>query len=154
MKILKNFNIEKNDIRDFLEVSSKNNEIINYESFLLTNPISKKTFPEFDEPYYTSLEYSLRHLLYKYEKKWITSNRQVIHSTDECISNVHFVFDTDNKVTGVNVFQRSSNVNNLEEDVQFLNYFVNKYIDHAIELNIFVSMPHIFTNRKTKVDEV
>lgn len=152
MKVLYNFNFKKRSIKEFLNVTSSDEEITNYESFLLKNPISKVVFPDFDEPYYTSLESSLRHLLYKYENNWITSSRQVAHSTDECISNVHFVFNTDNKIISVNVFQRSSNINNLEEDIQFLNYFIRKYLNKDIELNIFISMPHEFHKKKTKVD--
>ena len=152
MKILENFKFSEESIDSYLNVTSSDEEITNYESFLLKNPVSKVAFPEFDEPYYTSLEYSLRHLLYKYENNWITSSRQVVHSTDECISNVHFVFNIDNKIISVNVFQRSSNINNLEDDIQFLNYFIRKYLKKDIELNVFVSMPHEFHKKKTKVD--
>ena len=74
-----------------------------------------------------------------------------MHSSDECISNVHFSF-INGKIIDVNVFQRSSNINNIEEDIQFLNYFINKYIGYKVNLNILVSMPHLFCKKKTKVD--
>ena len=153
MKIIKNFNFLENNIKVELNKIYEDNKIINYEQFILENPITKNTFPEFDEPYYTHLEYSLRHLLYKFDKNWITSSRQVIMATEECISTIHFVYDNNKKVTNINVFQRSSNINNIEEDMQFLNYFKEKYLTLDVNINVFVSMPHIFLDRITKVDK-
>ena len=157
MKIISDYNFKNRDFASdimtgrVLNIESKDEDLINFESFLLMNPITEIKFPEFDEPYYTHMEYTLRHLLYKYEKGWITSPRQVMHSSDECISNVHFSF-INGKIIDVNVFQRSSNINNIEEDIQFLNYFINKYIGYKVNLNILVSMPHLFCKKKTKVD--
>src|SRR5437763_11239386 len=85
-----------------LIVAKETDEMVLYEPFLLTNVRTRTTFPPSDEPYYTSLEMVLRHLLFKYEKKWITSERQVIYSSDECISTIHFVFDENDKVTKIN----------------------------------------------------
>ncbi len=152
MIVLNNFDF-KDDISTKIEKAYEDNSIINYRSFIMINPITPDSFPNFDEPYYTHMEYTLRHLLYKFKKGWITSPRQVMFSSDECISNVHFIFDNNMNVTDMNIFQRSSNINNLKEDIQFLNYFINKYIKHPITLSIFISIPHRFKNKKTKVDE-
>lgn len=153
MKIISNFDFLNNNIALNLKKINENDSIINYESFMLINPITEKIYPDFDEPYYTHMEFTLRHLLYKFEKGWITSPRQVMFSSDECISNVHFVFDEDMNITDINVFQRSSNINNLKEDAQFFNYFIKKYIGYPVILNIFISIPHCFKNKKIKIDE-
>ncbi|UDY80710.1 hypothetical protein [Geobacillus phage GR1] len=139
---------------DKLLISKETEEMVLFEPFLLINPITKTDFPPSDEPYYTSLEMQLRHLLYKFDKKWITSERQVIYSSDECISTIHFIFDENNKVKQINAFQRSSNLLNLEDDVQFFNYFVKKYLpDSKVDINIFVSMPHVFKGKKKKIED-
>lgn len=150
--IIMKHDFKNKDIKDFLIKGEETEELINYGSFVLCNPITDLDFPEFDELYYTHLEYSLRHLLYKYKKGWIPSNRQVMYSSDECISTIHFVFNNKDEVTEVNVFQRSSNLNNLKEDAQFLNYFINKYLGNNVHLNIMISVPHIYKNKRTKVD--
>lgn len=136
-----------------LDIVKETEEMILFEPFLLSNPKTKSNdFPEFDELYYLSLELQLRHLIYKFEKGWITSERQVMLSSDECISTVHFIFDNEKNVTGINIFQRSSNLFNIEEDIQFFNYFIEHFIGTKVDLNIMFSMPHQFKNKKTKVD--
>lgn len=130
-----------------LEISKTTEEMVLFKPFLLINPETASTFPDFDEPYYTSLEYILRHLLYKFEHNWIKSERQVMYTSDECISTIHFIYDENKKVCTINVFQRSSNLNNLKEDVQFFNYFIKKYFDRYVELNIIFSMPHIMIEK-------
>jgi hypothetical protein len=138
-----------------LDVSKETDEMVLYEPFLLLNPVTECIdFPLDDEPYYTSLEMQLRHLLFKFHKGWITSERQVIYTSDECISTIHFIFDEKRNTKGINVFQRSSNVLNLEDDVQFFNYFIAKYFDLLkVDLNIFVSMPHIFKGKTKKIED-
>lgn len=128
-----------------LIVRKETEDLIYFESFTLLNPTTELTFPKNDEPYYTSLEYQLRHLLFKKERGWIGSERQVIYNSDECISTIHFLYDEDNNVEQVNVFQRSSNLVNIEDDIQFLNYFINKYLHvYKVDLIILNSMPHVF----------
>lgn len=138
-----------------LFTSKETSEMVLYEPFLLLNPATdNRSFPLDDEPYYTSLEMQLRHLLFKFRKGWITSERQVMYSSDECISTIHFIFDEEKNIRGINVFQRSSNVLNLEDDVQFFNYFIDKYASYFdVDLNIFVSMPHIFKNKTKKIED-
>lgn len=137
-----------------LIVAKETEEMVLFEPFLLLNPRTDNDFPPSDEPYYTSLEMTLRHLLYKFHKGWISSERQVIHSSDECISTVHFIFDEKRNVSAINVFQRSSNLLNLEDDAQFFNYFVAKYLDLlTIDIKIFVSMPHIFKGKLKKIED-
>lgn len=138
-----------------LDISKDTEEMVLFEPFLLVNPETKlDSFPEFDEEYYTMLEYSLYHLLYKFRKGWITSERQVIYSSDECISTIHFLFNEEKEVTDIHVFQRSSNVLNLEEDVQFFNYFIKEYAQpNETNLKIFVSMPHIFKDKLRKIED-
>jgi hypothetical protein len=135
-----------------LSVLKETEEMTLFHPFLLKNVLTETTSPEFDELYYHSLESSLVHLIYKFEKGWITSERQVMYHSDECISTVHFVFGSDGNVDSINVFQRSSNVNNLKEDVQFFNYFTHTYLTGLETVNIFVSAPHVFKGKKGKLD--
>ena len=156
LKGINKFNFIEKDFTDLqkeLTIVDKTDTLINYEQFILINPITINKFPKFDTLYYEHLEYTLRHLLYKFESGWINSSRQVMMSSDECISTIHFVFDNNKKVTNINVFQRSSNIRNIEEDMQFLNYFKEKYLTSNVNINVFVSMPHIFLDRITKVDK-
>lgn len=140
--------------KDQLIVAKETEEMVLFKPFLLLSPRTEDTFPPSDEPYYTSLEMQLRHLIYKYEAGWISSERQVIYTSDECISVVHFVFDEEKNVSEINVFQRSSNILNLEDDCQFFNYFIKKYLDSRdIKVNIMVSMPHYFKNKKKKIED-
>lgn len=138
-----------------LTILKETDEMVLFEPFILHNPPSDDKFPPSDEPYYTSLEMSLRHLLFKFSKGWITSERQVIYSSEECISTVHFIFDNYKRVIGINVFQRSSNILNLEDDCQFFNYFISKYLNGklGIDVNIMVSMPHLFKGKKKKIED-
>lgn len=136
-----------------LNIVKETEDMVLFEPFLLSNPkTNSNDFPEFDELYYLSLELQLKHLIYKFEKGWITSERQVMLATDECISTVHFIFDNEKNVTGINVFQRSSNLFNIEEDIQFFNYFIEQFIGTKVDLNIMFSMPHIFKDRIVKIE--
>jgi len=141
--------------QDELIVSKETEEMVLFYPFLLLSPRTDDKFPTSDEPYYTALEFQLRHLLFKFEKGWIKSERQVIYSSDECISTVHFIFNDEKKVSTINVFQRSSNIHNLEDDVQFFNYFIKKYLEESpwITVNIMVSMPHIFKHKLKKIED-
>lgn len=137
-----------------LIVAKETEEMVLFGPFLLLSPRTEDTFPESDEPYYTSLEMSLRHLIFKYEKGWISSERQVIYTSDECISTVHFIFNEDKEVSEINVFQRSSNLLNLEDDAQFFNYFIKKYLgNRKVKVNMMISMPHIFKGKKKKIED-
>lgn len=136
-----------------LNIVKETEDMVLFEPFLLSNPkTNSNDFPEFDELYYLSLELQLKHLIYKFEKGWITSERQVMLATDECISTVHFIFDNEKNVTGINVFQRSSNLFNIEEDIQFFNYFIEQFIGTKVDLNIMFSMPHIFKDKILKIE--
>ncbi|PED64027.1 hypothetical protein [Priestia megaterium] len=138
----------------FLPVLKETKEMVLFEPFLLVNPSTESDdFPANDEPYYTSLEMQLRHLIYKFQKGWIQSERQVILSSDECIASVHFTFNEKKEVIGINVFQRSSNVLNLDEDIQFFNYFIKKYCSLTTNLYVTVSQPHIFKGKTKKVSD-
>ena len=142
MKILNGYNFRNRDFFEdiltgrVLKIVNENEKTVNFQSFILSDPQTNVEFPNFNEPYYTHMEYTLR---------------QAMHSSDECISNVHFVYDDNKDIIEVNVFQRSSNIRNLEEDAQFLNYFIDKYIGENIKLNMFISMPHYFKDRITKI---
>lgn len=151
---MKTFNSIFELLFNSLDVVNDTPEMTLFESFLLENIDTGFTdFPSTDKVYYESLEHQLKHLLYKFENGWISSDRQVINTTDECISTVHFVYGANKKVVRINVFQRSSNLLNLEDDIQFFNYFCKKYFNHKVDVSILVSMPHIFHGKRTKVEK-
>lgn len=137
-----------------LIVAKETEDMVLYGPFLLLSPRTSDEFPPSDEVYYEALEAQLVHLLYKFEHGWIQSERQVFYTSDECISSIHFVFDENKKVSAINVFQRSSNLLNLEDDAQFFNYFIKKHLggDLSIKTSILVSMPHIFKGKTKKVE--
>lgn len=137
----------------FPNIVEDSDDMVLFESFIAENLKTSLEFPPNDELYYKALEAQLVHLLYKFEKGWISSPRQVMYNSDECISNVHFVMNSKKEVTQINVFQRSSNLYNLEEDVQFFNYFKNKHgLNHA-KVSILVSMPHAFKDKMKKIED-
>lgn len=150
MKVITDFNFKKKSIKKFLKIEDSNEEITNYESFMLINPITKNEYPEFDKPFFDRMNATLKHIIYKFENGWITSERQVMLTGNECLTTIQFVPREDR--VQLNVFQRSSNVNNLADDIQFLNWFLVNEIKKSFELNVFVSMPHEFHKKKTKVD--
>lgn len=147
MKIIKKLE----DIQFSVEILKETDEMTLYKPFMLENPITTSDFPTIDSLYYQALEATLKHLVFKFQSGWIESERQVMYHSDECISNVHFIFDEYNEISTINVFQRSSNLLNIYEDVQFFNYFIEKYLTKKVELNIFVSAPHVFKGKTTKI---
>lgn len=150
MKVINNFSFKRQSIREFLKVEDSNEEITNYESFMLVNPITKNEYPEFDKPFFDRMNATLKHIIYQYDKGWIQSERQIFYNSNECLTTLQFV-PRKHRVL-LNVFQRSSNVNNLADDIQFLNWFLTNEMKKPFELNIFISMPHEFHKKKTKVD--
>ena len=155
MRELKNYNfkarnIVKDSINGLLKVENENDELINFETFILSNPITENEFPEFDKPFFNRMDATLKHILHCYTEGWINSERQIFYTSNECLTTIQFVFRRNKLV--VNCFQRSSNLKNLKEDAQFLNWFImNNFSEWPFELNIMVSMPHYFKNKTTKV---
>ena len=155
MRELKNYNfkvrdIVKDSIHGLLKVENENDELINFETFILSNPITDNEFLEFDKPFFDRMNATLKHILHCYDKGWITSERQVFYTSNECLTTIQFIFRRNRLV--VNCFQRSSNLKNLKEDAQFLNWFIiNNFNKMPFELNIMVSMPHYFKNKTTKI---
>ena len=149
---IKNFDFREFDLyRDgILKVENETDKIINYSSFILSDPVTDIVFPEFDKPFFDRMNYTLAHILHCYDAGWITSERQVFYSSNECLTTIQFVNREDR--IQCNVFQRSSNLLNIKEDVEFLNWFMDKHFKGMKkELNILVSMPHVFKDRVTKV---
>lgn len=151
MKQIYNFDFRKESIKDMLAIEDENSEVINFESFILVNPKTDIVFPENDRLFFERMDATLKHILYCYEHGWIRSERQVFYTSNECLTTLQFVFREDRVM--LNVFQRSSNLNNLKEDIEFLNYFLERnFPSIEKELNVFVSMPHVFKHKLRKVD--
>jgi len=146
MKIFENIIYEPKFIIDNkdLKIEYQDNSIINYESFLLINPnVYEVIFPKTDKLYYKRVKTELDHILYKFEIGIITSPRQIIVSNDECISCIQFSIFKGKVI--MNVFQRSANIFTLKDDITFLKWYLNKnFIKQNKELNVFVSMPHLY----------
>lgn len=151
MKVIESFDFIKDKIREHLIIDRETDDIINYNSIILVNPKTECVFPQFDKPFFDRMNATLKHILHCYKCGWIQSERQVFYSSNECLTTIQFV--ERNEYIQCNVFQRSSNINNLKEDIEFLNWFLKEtFVDKKTELNVFVSMPHEFKNKKTKVD--
>lgn len=158
MKTLINYDFINNtyeDLQKELLVRNTKGNVKNYKEFMLINPKTTIEFPKFDRPFFNRMNATLKHKLHCYKEGWITSERQIFYSSDECMTTIQFVFDEQWSCITMNVFMRSSNLRNLDKDLQFLNYFLEKNFDSTMTktLNVFVSMPHIFLDRLTKVDK-
>lgn len=121
----------------------------------LTNPHKDEKisfdFPDHDQPFYKSLEAQLDHILFKWEEDWIKSPRQLMFNSDECVSIVHFkVAPTSyTRVDEIRVFCRSTNMKQVDYDVQFFKYYIKKLellgqAHQSCLLDITLSMPHYF----------
>lgn len=157
MKIIKNFDFTKNtyeDLQKKIFLRNRKDNILNYYEFILENPKTLIKFPEFDKPFFDRMNATLKHKIHCFKEGWITSERQICYSSEECMTTIQFIIEESWNTVTINVFMRSSNLRNIDKDIQFLNYFLYEnfrgYIHH---LHVFVSMPHIFLDRITKVDK-
>lgn len=105
-----------------------------------------------DPVYYRKVEAEIHHKLYQYQHNWITSRRQLVVTSDDCLSAIHIVPNPKNFT--FNVLQRSSNIENaLLEDIAFLAYMLKQCNYNRCSLNLFISMPHTFGNTKSKIQQ-
>ena len=113
-----------------------------------------------DEPYYSSVYHQFKHLIHMYNEGWITSPRQLVLTSKDCLSTIHLVAGED--TLSLHCFQRSSNIDNaLEEDLKFLCFLlmsVTKLKGVAVaplwrNIKLFISLPHTFGNNKSKVEQ-
>lgn len=157
MQIIENYDFTNYNYKEFtskLKIRNTKKNIKNYFEFMLINPKTQIKFPEFDAPFFERMNATLKHKLHCYKEGWITSERQVFYTSDECMTTIQFVFDEQWSCITMNVFMRSSNLRNIDQDIQFLNYFLKEnFPNENHTLNVFVSMPHIFLDRITKVDK-
>ena len=157
MQIIKDYNFVNNTFEDLqkeLQVRNKKDNLINYKEFILINPKTLIEFPNFDKPFFDRMNATLKHILHCFRNGWITSERQIFYSSNECMTTIQFIEDKKNNNITMNVFMRSSNLRNIDQDIQFLNYFLKEnFPNENHTLNVFVSMPHIFLDRITKVDK-
>lgn len=111
-----------------------------------------------DYHYYHKIQAELDHLVYRYRNGWITSRRQLIIHSEDCMSAIHLVFAKKlNRIENslqMNVFQRSSNLDNaFREDLTFLcRWLLDQFDQDDQKLNYFISIPHSFGNKKNKVE--
>jgi len=112
-----------------------------------------------DALYYRKVWASLDHLVFKWDEGWIKSRRQLILTSEDCMSAIHLVPNEDS--WELNVFQRSSNIDNaLQEDIAFLcdwlqqtvNSRSNMRIVPLPKIRLFISIPHTFGNQLNKVE--
>lgn len=137
-----------------LGIVAETKDLIQYEPFILNNPqklIRYKNrhieLPEHDGFYYRSVKAQIEHLVFKYNHGWIKSFRQLILDTNDCMSTFHIVPNASNgKLEQVNIYCRSTNIAQMEYDVEFSVWIV-KYLKEVFgnepELNITFSIPHI-----------
>lgn len=156
MKLIKNFDFINSNYKDLTnqlkerKTINQRKNIINYESFILEDPVTKIEFPTFDKPFFDRYKYTLDHILHCYKDGWIESERQVFYTSNECMTTLQFIFNKE-KVQ-LNIFARSSNLKNLEQDIQFLNWYLDdKFKGVPRKILFFNSFPHIYLDRTTKV---
>lgn len=128
------------------------NEVIYYMPIrYYSDEFKETTIPDNDKLYYQKLELEIAHLLYKYDHRWITSERQLcIADGSECITLIHLVPKEKEKMD-MNVYCRSTNIKQIDDDIQFLEYICKKYgID---KLYIDFAMPHEFIGKNNKLGE-
>lgn len=145
---------------DELEVEKSTKNMILFKTFVNHNPhndfhfLAEQSYPSSDELYYESLRAQLVHVLHKYSAGWLTSERQLLIATEECISTVQFILNEEGKVSKINAFLRSSNLKQYRDDVTFFNAFIkenyNGMIADNVELDLFVSMPHVITGGRVE----
>lgn len=155
MNIVRNFDFTKQSYEDLankITIRNRKDNIINYYEFILENPITKLEFPEFDKPFFDRMNATLKHKLHCFKEGWIQSERQIFYSSDECMTTIQFIIEESWRSVTLNVFMRSSNLRNIDQDIQFLNYFLSEnFPGYMNKLHVFVSMPHIFLDRTTKI---
>lgn len=106
-----------------------------------------------DPFYYRKIESSLDHLLFKWNNQWIKSRRQLVITSEDCLSTIHLVMTS--RSYSLNVFQRSSNIDNaLIEDIAFLCSWITSRGNQmeSRDVKIFSSIPHTFGNNLSKVE--
>lgn len=107
-----------------------------------------------DFPYYDRVRGEMVHKLFQYEQGWITSRRQLIITSEDCLSSIHMI--PYKHLHMINVFQRSSNIEHaLLDDLSFMCYmlrFIGRF-GKQLTLNYTLSIPHSFSNQKSKVEQ-
>lgn len=107
-----------------------------------------------DALYYKRLKAELDHIFFKWREGWIGSRRQLILSSEDCISSIHMVFTS--KSLSLNIFQRSSNIDNaLNEDISFFCKWLveNSIPETELLIHLFISIPHTFGNIQNKINQ-
>lgn len=145
MKVFNNITINKKIATNLnLEKRIQNDTYTQYEPFMVIDPICGKTFPEEDRVFYRSVDAQITHLFFKYENKWIKSHRQLVWSTDECLSNIVFVLDKYDNVTDIMVTCRSTNIEQIVDDARFVNYLKEKFGRPTTTVSITFAQLHAF----------
>ena len=105
--------------------------------------------------YYKKIEAQLDHLYYKHDINLIVSNRQLILTSDDCISCIHLLIDYNTPI--INVYQRSSEYKHqFTNDVAFICYYYYHFLDRVpplqrhylnkkkVELNYYIGSLHYY----------
>lgn len=153
--VYKNFEDKIPEINQLEPIGHYSDGMMLLEPAHLTNPHKDSKisfdFPSYDQQFYKSLEAQLDHILFKWKNDWIKSPRQLMFNSDECVSIVHFKIDPTSclRIDEVRVFCRSTNMKQIEHDVQFFKYYIKKLellgeTSKNCLLDITLSMPHYF----------
>ena len=132
LKILKNINLKLKEKNYYEQINLK--FTLNIFDIKVLYRLYNK---EIDPLYYKSLESQLNHLYYKYGINIIKSHRQLIYTSDECISMIHLLWFDERPY--INVYQRSSEFKKqFNNDIGFICYYFYNLFNFKfsnIELN-------------------
>ena len=117
-KILKHIDLKKRYAIPYYE--QMNVEfVLKYNDVLKIKDLFDK---EDNELYYKRIKAQLDHLYYKHDIALIVSDRQLILTSDGCISCIHLLIENNNPI--INIYQRSSEYRKqFTNDVSFICYY-------------------------------
>lgn len=136
-----------------LSVSDESSNYILFEPFISKNPTQKLEYfgEEFihDAFYYRSVMAQFKHMIYKFNLGWIKSERQLILSSDECMSTFHLVTDAKGKkINNFNIYCRSTNMKQMIHDVYLIKcmeeYLKGHFNTSDMETTVIFSNPHLY----------
>lgn len=148
------------EIQNRLQISKETESMILYQPFSYTfDNINKYPFEELkeDKIYYKMLEGNLDLLLKDYFQGWIKSERQLVFIHPACISFVQFILNNQKEIENIQIVCRSTNLKQMQSDVQFFVNFVKNVnfvpFSKNISLTFSWNMPHEIKTHWNKIYE-
>ena len=123
-KILKHINLKKRYAINYYEQINVSFSL-NYDDIYKIKDLFNK---DDNELYYKRIKAQLDHLYYKHDISLIISDRQLILTSDGCISCIHLLVE--NNAPIINIYQRSSEYNKqFVNDISFICYYYYHFLN-------------------------